>query len=158
MHFIPIWILTTGNLWSGFAPSYEGLSQLWAVLSMLLIGYIEEIIFRGFLFMAMLPKDGFRKSIFVVAISFGIGHIINLFAGQRNLETIFQIFFAISWGFILVSIFYKSKSLLPCIIMHGLVDAFSKFSQENIVMEEVYIVCTIIVSILYCRYIFKLPK
>ena len=42
--FIPMWILTTGNLWGGFGIAYPGLGQLWAVLSMLLIGYVEETV------------------------------------------------------------------------------------------------------------------
>lgn len=124
LFFIPVWILATGNLWGGLKLSYSGLSQVWAVLSMLLIGYIEEVLFRGFLFKGMLPKDGKAKSIIIVAITFGLGHIINLFTGQTDLQTIAQVFFAIAWGFILTIIFYKSKSLLPCIFSHGLIDAF----------------------------------
>ena len=49
LFFIPVWILVTGNLWGGFGMAYSGMAQVFAVLSMLLIGYIEEVIFRGFL-------------------------------------------------------------------------------------------------------------
>lgn len=157
LYFIPVWILSTGNLWGGINLSNRGFSQIFAVLSMILIGYIEEIIFRGFLFKGMLPKDGLKKSIIVVSITFGIGHIVNLFAGQTDIETILQVFFAIGWGFMLTTIFYKSKSLIPCIVAHSMIDAFSKFSYENPRSDCVYITSTILVSIIYCNYLLKLP-
>ncbi|MFM9413537.1 CPBP family intramembrane glutamic endopeptidase [Peptococcus simiae] len=157
LYFIPVWILVTGNLWGGISLAYTGLYQVCAVLSMLLIGYIEEVIFRGFLFKGMLPKDGPGKSIIIVAITFGIGHIVNLFAGQANLETIAQVCFAIAWGFIMTVTFYKSQSLLPCILAHGLIDAFSTFSRENPVMEWAYIIATIFIALVYCSYLLRLP-
>ena len=156
LYFIPVWILVTGNLWGGLNLVYSGISQVWSIISMLLIGYIEEIIFRGFLFKAILEKDGEKKSIIIVAITFGIGHIVNLFAGQASLETLAQVFFAIAWGFIMVVIFYKSKSLIPCIIAHGLIDAFSKFGVEDSFSQWIYIVATIIIAFFYCKYLLKL--
>ena len=156
LYFIPMCILVTGNLWGGFAIAYPGVSQVFAVLSMLLIGYIEEILFRGFLFKALLPKDGVKLSVVITAATFGIGHIVNLFAGQASVETVIQVFFAIAWGFIFTMVFYKSGSLIPCIIAHGLVDALSKFAAENIAAEWVYMTATIVIAIAYCIYLGKL--
>ena len=69
------------------------------MISMLLIGYVEEMLFRGFLFKALIPKDGLKLSVIISSVTFGIGHIVNLFAGQANLETVIQVLFAIAWGF-----------------------------------------------------------
>lgn len=159
LFFIPMWILVTGNLWGGFGMAYSGMAQVFAVLSMLLIGYIEEVIFRGFLFKALIPKDGIVVSIIISAVTFGIGHIVNLFAGQANLETVIQVFFAIAWGFIFTMVFYKSGSLIPCIIAHGLVDVFSKFAVEDASMTLgwIYMAATIVIAIVYCLYLKKLP-
>lgn len=158
LYFIPMWILVTGNLWGGFALHYSGAAQVFAVLSMILIGYIEEMLFRGFLFKALIPKDGIKISVIISAVTFGIGHIVNLFAGQANLETVIQVFFAVAWGFIFTMIFYKSGSLIPCIIAHGLVDAFSKFAKENITVEWIYMSATIVIAIVYCIYLSKVDK
>lgn len=46
----------------------------------------------------------------------------------------------------MVVIFYKSKSLIPCIIAHGLIDAFSKFGVEDSFSQWIYIVVTIIIA------------
>ena len=160
LYFIPMWILVTGNLWGGIGMSYNGLAQIFAVLSMLLIGYIEEVIFRGFLFKALIPKDGIVIAVIISAVTFGIGHIVNLFAGQANLETVIQVFFAIAWGFIFTMVFYKSGSLLPCIIAHSLVDAFSKFAaqESSMLTDWIYMVATIVIAIVYCLYLKRLPN
>ena len=156
--FIPMWLLTTGNLWGGIGRVYSGAAQIYAVISMVLIGYIEELIFRGFLFRALLKKDGEKPAVIIAAVTFGIGHIVNLLAGQASLETVLQVAFAITWGFIFTMVFYKSGSLLPCIVSHALVDAFSKFSVESSWGSWVYVVATIILGALYCVYLSRLPS
>ena len=160
LFFIPMWILVTGNLWGGFGIVYDGMGQVFAVISMLLIGYVEEVIFRGFLFKALIPRDGIKLAIIISSVTFGIGHIVNLFAGQANIETIMQVFFAVAWGFIFTFVFYKSESLFPCIIAHSLVNAFSEFINEtnSYMTGWIYIWATILVAIVYGIYLAKLPK
>lgn len=155
LYFVPMWILATGNLWGGFAVAHSGAAHVFAVLSMLLVGYVEEMLFRGFLFKALIPKDGVKIAVIISAVTFGIGHIVNLLAGQANLETVIQVFFAIAWGFIFTMVFYKSKSLLPCILVHGLVDAFSQFSANNITSAWIYMGATIVIATVYCIYLGK---
>lgn len=155
LYFIPMWVLVTGNLWGGFAPAYSGAALVFAVLSMLLVGYVEEMLFRGFLFKALAAKNNIQVAIIVSAVTFGIGHIVNLLTGQANLETVIQVFYAVAWGFICTMVFYKSKSLIPCILAHGLVDVFSKFSANNITSEWIYMGVTIVVAIVYCIYLTK---
>lgn len=156
--FIPMWILATGNLWAGFALSYQGVSLVIAVLSMVLIGFVEEMIFRGFLFKAMLANGNKAAAIIVSSVTFGIGHLVNLFAGQASFDTLMQVIFAVSWGFILTMVFYKSKSLIPCIIAHAMIDVFSVFGAENRLVDQIYILATVIVSIVYCIYLSRLKE
>lgn len=157
LFFIPVLILATGNLWGGFGIAYSGIDQLFAVLSMALIGFIEEMIFRGFLFRALLKRDSIPVAITITAVTFGIGHIVNLLAGQGDLETLIQVFFAVAWGFLFTFIFYKSGSLLICILVHSLVDVFSKFASPEVGHEYIYVAATIAVSICYCLYLSKKP-
>lgn len=157
--FIPMLILMTGNLWRGFGMAYSGAAQVFAAISMFLIGFVEEMIFRGFLFRILLKKDPAPAAITISAVTFGIGHIVNLLAGQANLETVVQVLFAIAWGFIFTFVFYKSGSLLVCIVVHGMVDVFSKFaaSDENMAAAYIYIAATIVIAIVYCLYLNRKP-
>ena len=160
LYFIPMWFLATGNLWGGVEPVYSGWNQLVAVSTMLLIGYVEEFIFRGLLFSAMLSRYDDRKAIIISSITFGIGHIVNLLTGQLAPETFIQVIFAVAWGFILTMVVYRSKSLWPAIVAHGLVDAFSVFSREqaapSLLATWIYPLVTIAVALVYCSYLSKL--
>ena len=158
LFFIPMWILATGNIWDGFAPSYHGASLVIASLSMLLVGFVEEMIFRGFLFRAMLGENKTIVAIIVSAVTFGIGHIVNLFAGQATFDTVMQIIFAISWGFILTMVCYKGGSIIPCIIAHAMIDVLSLLGADNEIFDWIYIVTTIIVAIVYSIYLGRLTS
>ena len=156
LFFIPMWILATGNIWDGFAPSYQGAELVIAALSMILVGFVEEMIFRGFLFKAMMEGDKTIVAIIVSAVTFGIGHIVNLFTGQASFETVMQIIFAISWGFILTMVCYKGGSIIPCIIAHSMIDVLSLFGADNELIDWIYIGATIVVAIAYCLYLSRI--
>lgn len=157
--FIPLFILMTGNLWCGFGMAYDGINQVYAVVSMLLIGFIEEMIFRGFLFRVLLKKDPAPVAIIISAVTFGIGHIINLFTGQATIDTAVQIVYAIAVGFIFTIVFYKSGNLVICIIVHSLIDAFSKFraSEYSNTVSYVYFGLTFVIALAYGLYLSKKP-
>jgi membrane protease YdiL (CAAX protease family) len=156
LFFIPMWILATGNIWDGFAPSYQGAELVTAALSMILVGFVEEMIFRGFLFKAMMEGDKTIVAIIVSAVTFGVGHIVNLFTGQTSFETVMQIIFAISWGFILTMVCYKGGSIIPCIIAHSLIDVLSLFGADNELIDWIYIGTTIVGAIAYCLYLSRI--
>ena len=156
LFFIPMWILATGNIWDGFAPSYQGAELVIAALSMILVGFVEEMIFRGFLFKAMMEGDKTIVAIIVSAVTFGVGHIVNLFTGQAGFSTVMQIIFAISWGFILTMIYHKGGSIIPCIIAHSLIDVLSLFGADNELIDWIYIGTTIVGAIAYCLYLSRI--
>ena len=158
LFFLPMFVLATGNVWDGFSLSFEGSELVIATLSMILVGFVEEMIFRGFLFKAMLGNGKIVPAIIVSAITFGIGHIVNLFAGQASFETVMQVIFAISWGFILTMAFYKSGSLIPCIIAHAMVDAISLYGADTEWGDWIYIGVTILVAEIYCVYLGRIKK
>lgn len=158
LYFIPLWIISTGNLWGGAAFNYSGTALIFGIISMALVGYIEEIIFRGFLFKSMLKDGNAKIAVAVSAITFGAGHIINLFTGQTTAETVLQMLFATAWGFVVTFVFYKGKSLIPCIIAHSFTDVSAEFSKSNPIAETVYMIVTIITAAAYCIYLSKTKK
>ena len=154
---LPIWILSTGNLWSGLGLRYTGINAVMATLSFLLIGFVEETIFRGFLFNGMRRTGSIAAAIIVSAVTFGMGHIVNLLTGQATLDTLLQIVFAVAWGFLLTYAYYKGGSLIACVLIHGIIDAASVFSRDSVAGDTVFMVATIVVSIVYCLYLAKQP-
>ena len=157
LYFIPLALIISVNLWGGFKTEYKGFQILYFVITMLNVGFLEEIIFRGFLF-KMMQKTSLKSAIIVSSITFGIGHIINLLNGADVIPTLLQICYATSIGFLFVIIFYKSSSLLPCIITHSLVNSLSLFSSSNLVLQYAGSVFLIIVPIIYSIYLIKNKK
>lgn len=155
--FIPLWILASGNLWGGILPDYQGAGLLFAAVSMALVGFAEELIFRGFLFKAMLKDGNVKAAIIVSSVTFGLGHVVNLLTGHALFETLMQMLLAIAIGFIFTFAFYKSGSLLPCILAHSLIDVFSVFTPDRMdVLDWVYATVIVLLAVAYCLYLSRL--
>ncbi len=131
LFYFPLIILITANLWYGVAFNQSALETLLHILSMFCVGFLEEMIFRGFLFNAM-AKDGVQSAIVVSSVTFGAGHIVNLVngSGAQLLPNLLQVMYATAVGFAFVMIYYKSKSLVPCILTHGIFNGLSAFANE----------------------------
>lgn len=157
LYFFPLIIIISSNLWNGININNTKIELVCFSISMLLIGFIEEIIFRGFLFKS-LEKENLNRAIIISSITFGIGHIVNLFTGAALLETLLQICYSMSIGFLFVAIFYKGKSLWPCIITHGLVNAFSIYNINNNLSLYITPIILTIIPLVYFMYIKKVIK
>lgn len=153
-YFLPLVLIISVNLWNGININNSRREILFHILTMINVGFIEEIIFRGFLF-RMMEKTNVKTAIFVSAITFGVGHIINLLNGADLIPTLIQVCYATSIGFLFVIMFYKSKSLLPCIITHCLVNSLSIFNIENIISIYIAPIILTIIPIIYAIYINK---
>ena len=152
--FIPLWILASLNLWLGIAPDYPMPGLLYAAVMMACVGFVEELIFRCFLFKAMLKGGSVKTAVIVSSLTFGIGHLVNLFNGHALGETLLQIVFAVAVGFIFTMAFYKGGSLWPCILAHSLIDVTSVFSSVDApVLDGIVHVATPVLAAAYCLYL-----
>ena len=131
LYYAPLILLLTANLWYGVGLNQPPLETVLYVLSMFCVGFLEELIFRGLLFQAM-AKDGVRSAIVVSSVTFGIGHIVNLFngSGAELVPNLLQVMYAVAVGFAFVMIFCRTKSLVPCIITHSVLNGLSAFANE----------------------------
>lgn len=142
--FIPLIVVAFFGLIFGIEFQYDMIETILYVISMVCVGFLEEVIFRGFLFVGM-AKTNVKSAIIVSSLTFGIGHIVNLFNGQDILDTLLQILFAVAVGFALVIIFYKGKSLLPCIVFHALNNSLSAFEKTSTTKTDMILVGAFIV-------------
>lgn len=154
LYFIPLLLIVSVNLWNGINVNHAPGKIIFYMLSMVNIGFLEEIIFRGFLF-KMMAKDNLKSAIIVSSITFGLGHIVNLLNGADLVPTLMQICYAVALGYLFVIIFYKSKSLVPCIVAHIVIDVLSVFNVENSLSVYIIPVFLIVVSVGYAIYINK---
>ena len=132
LYYIPLMLIASTAFWGGIKPQYGFPETALYIISMCCVGFLEEVIFRGLLFRAM-EKDNLRSAILVSSLTFGIGHIVNLFngSGRDPASSLIQIVFAVLVGFVLVWIFYHGKSLIPCILFHSVNNALNVFAAEG---------------------------
>ena len=152
LFFIPLILMSCINMYAGFALQAPLPQSLLMMTNLAIGGYVEEIIFRGFLFKAM-AKDNIHTAILVSAITFGVGHIVNLANTQDTFGVLLQVCYAIAVGFLYTILVYKSNSIYPCMISHMFVNGTSVFSSsQTTIYSSLFI---IIISLTYAYYLYK---
>ena len=160
LFFIPLVLLASTNLWWGVRLNYTPVETVLYVVSMLCVGFLEEVIFRGFLFKA-LCRTNIKQAVVISSITFGIGHIVNLLNGRDILETILQICYAVVISFLFTFHFLRRKSLWPCILTHSAINSLSAFANDGGAPEWHGIAGSAflcLVSLVYVLYIFRVTK
>ena len=149
LYYIPLLLLLTANLWYGVALNQSPLETVLYILAMFCVGFLEELIFRGLLFQAM-AKDGVKSAILVSSITFGIGHIVNLIngSGAQLLPNLLQVMYAVAIGFAFVMIYCKTKSLMPCIIVHSVFNGLSAFANEAVMIPKRQIISGVLLTVI----------
>jgi len=155
LYFVPLALLSTVNLWCGAAFRLPLQTAVLTVVSMVFVGFLEEVIFRGFLFNAM-KKDGLKTAVIVSSLTFGAGHMVNLLLGAPLFETLLQLVYASAIGFCYTAIFIKGGSLLPCILSHALVNSMSVFAVQPSAQTQLFIaLATTVISLGYGAWLIK---
>lgn len=155
LYFIPLALLSTVNLWCGVAFTLPVQTALLTVASMVFVGFLEEVIFRGFLFNAM-KKDGLKTAIIVSSLTFGAGHIVNLLMGAPLLDTLLQLVYASAAGLMFTVIFLKGGTLIPCILSHALINSLTVLRPELTLGQNLFTSgLHTVLCLLYTAYIWK---
>lgn len=155
LYFLPLVLIASTNLWHGVSLRMSVAETILSIISMICVGFLEEVIFRGLLFQA-LCRENVKRAFVISSITFGIGHIVNLLNGAELVLTLLQICYATAIGFLFAAIFYRSKSLVPCIITHSLINSLSTIAGER---TEMFITVTAavltLVSVVYAVWIME---
>lgn len=163
LFYLPLVVLASGNLWNGVAVNYSPAEAVFRVLCMLCVGFLEEVIFRGLLFRAI-AKDNIKSAVVISSVTFGVGHIINLFngSGMDLVSNLCQIVFAVAVGFLFVTLFYRGGSLIPCILVHSAINTLGTFANDTNLTAEMHLLhlaVLIVVTVVYTLILTRtLPK
>ena len=161
LYYIPLILVSTSNLWLGLRRNLTFAELGFHILLMLSVGFLEELIFRGFLFEA-LAKSSLKTAVIVSSLTFGAGHILNLFngSGMSLLAVLHQILFAVLFGFLIVMVYLRSGSLIPCILTHQAYNILSVFANRQASRAQHLTVNVIELSLMliYLILLLKLPS
>lgn len=128
--YIPLILISSANLLGGVSGSLSW-NTVWAGLNMMAVGFCEELLFRGFLFRAFC-QQGMKHGAVLSSAIFGLGHLMNV--NDFNAAGLFPVLrLAISAaviGYLFVTLFEKTGSLIPCILAHGAINITGSLAKE----------------------------
>ncbi len=155
LFFLPLVAISSVNLWNGVTLNAPPGETILYILSMCLVGFLEEVIFRGLLFKG-LCQTSVTSAIVVSSLTFGMGHIVNLLLGEPLLDTMLQLVYASAIGFCYTAIFHTSGSILPCILSHALVNSTSIFAiAPTSTMQIITAVTQTTISLAYALWLLR---
>ncbi len=94
----------------------------WLLLNSLLVGFSEELMFRGILFFSLNGRLRFSQTVVVVSVLFGCVHILNfLITGTVGLSLL-QALLATMSGFLFMAVRVQTRSLWICMLLHAAFD------------------------------------
>lgn len=149
LFYIPLLIIAVAQpLMNGINTKLGAPEVISIIIMTLLVGYAEEVIFRGIIWNNLKSKGPVFYIVFSSVI-FGILHMANAFGGNSLISTLLQVANALLLGCVLALLIEAGRNLIPLIAFHFLYDALAMVSNDNL-EHEVLVVA--ILNILYLIY------
>jgi hypothetical protein len=126
-YFLPALLPVLINLGAGIEVSSANL-VVGLLLLALLVGFVEESVFRGLVLRALEPR-GIWVAAVASALLFGLSHLLTLVGGKSLVDAGAQAFYAAALGFAFAALVWKTGVIWPLIAVHALID-FASFLQK----------------------------
>ena len=128
--FIPLFLLPLiFALFSEFNVTDPAQIAFFALYTFI-VGFAEEAIVRGLMLTTLRPK-GVVQAVLLSSIIFGFMHLANLMIGADLGSTVTQVIYATLIGIAFAGTLQAGGSIWPLVIIHALVDFFSKLSGTS---------------------------
>ena len=95
----------------------------WLVLATL-VGFVEEVFFRGLILRALAPR-GIWLAAVASSFLFGLMHLVNLLFGADLDATLLKVGYATAMGFAFAAVALRTGVIWPLVLIHALVDVFA---------------------------------
>jgi membrane protease YdiL (CAAX protease family) len=156
LYYLPLLLLPFLNLIYGINTSLSAISIALMLAMYISVGFMEEIIFRGLMFRALVKKRNRYVVVAFISLTFAIGHIVSMVAiAQSSTDTLLQIVNSFVVGFMFMTVILASGNLTICIIAHILYNFIGNISMANSTHAEIIAVTTIITILYFVYLIFR---
>ena len=127
---IPVGVLVlTAVSVDGF-PARPASEVIWFIAFALLIGVVEELVYRGWFLSLLLPR-GRAVAVLVSSLLFAVSHAVNALAGQDVATSIRQVIFAFLFGIVAALLYLLLGTLWVAIGFHALNDLIQFLGAES---------------------------
>jgi membrane protease YdiL (CAAX protease family) len=158
LFYIPLIITIFTHYLRGINQELGFTGFLLAILLMMCVGFIEELVFRGFLYQGILKKRGMTGAVLISGVSFAIGHIVNLLRGYTTAEQINQVVIGVFIGIVLALLVALTNNIIPCVFYHIFFNISGTITYSNLKLETYMVIITSIICTLYSSYLIRAFK
>lgn len=118
---------------------------LFFIFFTLMVGFVEETIYRGLILKIMLSKS-VLSAVLVSSILFSITHLLNVMSGQDLVQSVLQLIYALIMGVVLALLMIKNNNIAPLIMFHFVHNLIQFLSNEgtNIIFDVIIILVLIV--------------
>ena len=155
LFYIPLILIALSQYLGPINPALSTAEIAFAILLMLNVGFLEELIFRGFLYQGINSQSGVKRAVIISGITFGLGHIVNLLRGYGAAQQIEQILLGITLGIGLALLVAITKSIIPGFIFHSLLNTGGTIIQQSDTLETYTVILALVLSAVYAIYLYR---
>ena len=154
---ITFWKYNSGNTTINFDASLF----LKETALLIFVAIAEELFFRNLLFRELVFGYKYKPVLVALGVSalFGALHLLNIFSYATLHYTVIQSLCAFAISFNLSAIYYKFKNILPCIVIHTLINITSiglGNGVEKLSLNSFEVAMFLIVAVLYLFHGYRL--
>jgi uncharacterized protein len=155
LFYIPLIITIPLHYFRGINKELGSTGFILAILLMMCVGFLEELLFRGFLYQGILKEKGITRAVLISGVTFGIGHVVNLARGYSSGDQIIQIIAGIFVGILLALIVALTNNIIPCVLWHIFFNFSGTVTNSNLKMETFMVLIVAIICTLYSAYLIR---
>ena len=138
LYYLPLVLIVSCNAWLGLRMNMSAAESILYVLSMLCVGFLEEIIFRGLVLSRLKRGLGRVAAIIVSALIFGWLHGVPL-----------AVAYATVLGLVFGLLTERHKSILPTVVCHIFFNATSFFlvTEDAFLLLSLYFLSIVVLFV-----------
>ncbi len=169
--FMPSLVIVFAMLIAGIYAFFTGnitTSQVQQIgligFTTLLVGFSEELMYRGIIFNTFLKTHSKTKTVLISAVAFSLLHSVNVFGGLTFTMMSIQLLMTFVFGLFSALIFMRIKSILPLILFHWLWDfcliSNSVIDGKSLISEisTIHILVQLVLIIVLFMFLKKVKK
>ena len=155
LFYIPLFAIAFLQYAKGLASHLDLQALVFAILVVSAVGFIEELLFRGFLLQGLRTSGNLTRAIIISGVTFGLGHIVNLLRGYSLTDQALQLVAAVFIGIALAYCAVLTGSIMPGVLFHVLFNLSGTITAHSVLWDSVTVG---IISIVMIPYILFLRK
>lgn len=155
IYYAPLVVIVLLQLTKGFRGELDTPAVVLVVALMAAVGFLEELIFRGLLYRALLTRRGVTGAVVISGVTFGLGHVVNLTRDYTAVQQALQVAVGIGLGIVLALLFALTGSILPLVAFHAVLNVAGSVTARDDRAEVVVVAVTLAICALYAVFLFR---